>query len=92
VAVVGSPAFLSPGASGGITAIIGTAPKGYGGANPTVYTSMADFVRDYGDPSVYPYPAWTLPQAAAALLRAIRSRFWPPARTDCGADRYDACG
>lgn len=64
VAVVGTPAAQAPGATGGITALIGTAPKGYGGANPIIYTSLADFIRDYGDPSLYPYPQWTLPLAA----------------------------
>lgn len=62
--VVGTPSIPGSGATGGLGAIIGTAPKGYGGANPLIYTSMADVIRDYGDPAVYGYPTWTIPLAA----------------------------
>jgi hypothetical protein len=62
--VVGTPSVLGSGATGGLGAIIGTAPKGYGGANPLIYTSLADVIRDYGDPAIYGYPTWTIPLAA----------------------------
>lgn len=63
---VASPTAGSAGATGRIGASLGTAPKG--STQPTTpYVSLADFIRDYGDPAAY--PQYTLLQAGAAFFQ-----------------------